>query len=139
VKCDKVINKVLERVNQENKVDIGALNHDIAYKQQQYDEIHAKLDNLIKTIEDNPDLTTILKETIHQYETQLNDITNQINQLKHQQNQEKPSYDTKQIAAILQRIFQNVESMDKAQLKSLYLTVIDRIDNRKDCNHRKQY
>ncbi|WP_246537832.1 zinc ribbon domain-containing protein, partial [Mammaliicoccus lentus] len=35
VKSDKVINQVLERVNQENKVDIGALNHDIAYKQQQ--------------------------------------------------------------------------------------------------------
>ena len=121
------------------QVDIGALNHDIAYKQQQYDEIHAKLDNLIKTIEDNPDLTSTLKPTIHQYETQLNDITNQINQLKQQQNQEKPSYDTKQIAALLQRIFQNIESMDKSQLKALYLTVIDRIDIRKDGNHKKQF
>ncbi|HDF4598084.1 MULTISPECIES: recombinase family protein [unclassified Mammaliicoccus] len=139
VRSDKVINQVLERVNQENKVDIGALNHDIAYKQQQYDEIHAKLDNLIKTIEDNPDLTTILKETIHKYKTQLTDITNQINQLKQQQNQEKPLYDTKQLSAILCRIFQNVESMDKSQLKALYLTVIDRIDIRKDENHKKQF
>ena len=60
-----------------------------------------------------------------------------MNQLKQQQNQEKPSYDTKQIAALLQQIFQNVESMDKAQLKALYLTVIDRIDIRKDGNHKK--
>ena len=97
VKSDKVINQVLERVNQENKVDIGALNHDIAYKQQQYDEV-GKLHNLVKTIEDNPDLTSALKATIHQYETQLNDITNQMNQLKRQQNQEKLSYDTKQIS-----------------------------------------
>nr|AOQ25916.1 CcrB recombinase [Mammaliicoccus sciuri] len=139
VKSDKVINQVLQRVNQENKVDIGALNHDIAYKQQQYDEVSGKLHNLVKTIEDNPDLTSALKATIHQYETQLNDITNQINQLKQQHNQEKPSYDTKQIAALLQRIFQNIESMDKAQLKALYLTVIDRIDIRKDGNHKKQF
>ncbi|MCE4952814.1 cassette chromosome recombinase CcrB [Staphylococcus hominis] len=139
VKSDKVIKQVVERVNQENQVDVAALNHDIAYKQQQFDEINTKLKNLVQTIEDNPDLTSALKPTIHQYETQLNDITNQINQLKHQQNQEKPFYDTKQIAALLQRIFQNIESMDKSQLKALYLTVIDRIDIRKDENHKKQF
>ncbi|MGY3751795.1 MULTISPECIES: cassette chromosome recombinase CcrB [Staphylococcus] len=139
VKSDKVLKQVVERVNQDSQIDIAALNHDIAYKQQQFDEINTKLKNLIQTIEDNPDLTSALKPTIHQYETQLNDITNQMNQLKHQQNQEKPSYDTKQIAALLQRIFQNIESMDKSQLKALYLTVIDRIDIRKDENHKKQF
>src|SRR5699024_5517183 len=128
VKSDKVIKQVVERVNQEHQIDTSALNHDIAYKQQQYDEVQIKLDNLIKTLEDNPDLTSVLKNTIHQYEKQLNDITTQINQLKQQQNEEKPSYDTKQIAALLQRIFQNIESMDKSQLKALYLTVIDRIE-----------
>lgn len=139
VKSDKVLKQVVERVNQENQVDVAALNHDIAYKQQQFDEINTKLKNLIQTIEGNPDLTSALKPTIYQYETQLNNITNQMNQLKQQQNQEKPSYDTKQIAALLQQIFQNVESMDKAQLKALYLTVIDRIDIRKDGNHKKQF
>ncbi|MEB5793726.1 cassette chromosome recombinase CcrB [Staphylococcus hominis] len=139
VKSDKVLKQVVERVNQENQVDVAALNHDIAYKQQQFDEINAKLKNLIQTIEDNPDLTSALKPTIHQYETQLNDITNQMNQLKQQQNQEKPSYDTKQISIILRRIFQNIESMDKSQLKALYLTVIDRIEIRKDGNHKKQF
>lgn len=139
VKSDKVLKQVVERVNQENQVDVAALNHDIAYKQQQFDEINTKLKNLIQTIEDNPDLTSALKPTIHQYETQLNDITNQMNQLKQQQNKEKPSYDTKQIAALLQQIFQNVESMDKTQLKALYLTVIDRIDIRKDGSHKKQF
>lgn len=139
VKSNKVLKQVVERVNQENQVDVAALNHDIAYKQQQFDEINTKLKNLIQTIEDNPDLASTLKPTIHQYETQLNDITNQMNQLKQQQNQEKPSYDTKQIALLLQRIFQNIESMDKSQLKALYLTVIDRIDIRKDGNHKKQF
>ncbi|MEQ6181725.1 cassette chromosome recombinase CcrB [Staphylococcus saprophyticus] len=139
VKSDKVLKQVVERVNQENHVDVAALNHDIAYKQQQFDEINTKLKNLVQTIEDNPDLTSAIKPTIHQYETQLNDITNQINQLKHQQNQEKPSYDTKQISIILRHIFQNIESMDKSQLKALYLTVIDRIDIRKDGNHKKQF
>lgn len=139
VKSDKVLKQVVERVNQDSQIDMAALNHDIAYKQQQFDEVNTKLKNLIQTIEDNPDLTSALKQTIHQYETQLNDITNQMNQLKHQQNQEKPSYDTKQIAALLQRIFQNIESMDKSQLKALYLTVIDRIDIRKDENHKKQF
>ncbi|PTH34751.1 recombinase RecB [Staphylococcus arlettae] len=139
VKSDKVLKQVVERVNQENQIDVAALNHDIAYKQQQFDEINTKLKNLIQTIEGNPDLTSALKPTIHQYETQLNDITNQINQLKQQQNQEKPSYDTKQISIILSHIFQNIESMDKSQLKALYLTVIDRIDIRKDGNHKKQF
>lgn len=69
VKSDKVIKKVVERVNQENRVDVAALNHDIAYKQQQFDEINTKLKNLVQTIEDNPDLTSALKPTIHQYET----------------------------------------------------------------------
>ena len=139
VKSDKVLKQVVERVNQENQVDVSALNHDMAYKQQQFDEIQAKLNNLVKTIEDNPDLMSVLKETIHQYETQLNEIANQINQLKRQQNKEKPSYDTKQITVILRRIFQNIETMDKAQLKALYLTVIDRINIRKDGNHKKQF
>ena len=139
VKSDKVLKQVVERVNQDSQIDMAALNHDIAYKQQKFDEVNIKLKNLIQTIEDNPDLTSALKPTIHQYETQLNDITNQMNQLKHQQNQEKPSYDAKQIAALLQRIFQNIESMDKSQLKALYLTVIDRIDIRKDENHKKQF
>lgn len=139
IKSDKVIKQVVERVNQENQVDVSALNHDMAYKQQQFDEIQAKLNNLVKTIEDNPDLTSVLKETIHQYETQLNEIANQINQMKRQQNQEKPSYDTKQISVLLRRIFQNIETMDKAQLKALYLTVIDHINIRKDGNHKKQF
>lgn len=139
VKSDKVLTQVVELVNQDSQIDMAALNHDIAYKQQQFDEINTKLKNLIQTLEDNPDLTSALKPTIHQYETKLNDITNQMNQLKQQQNQEKPSYDTKQIAALLQRIFQNIESMDKSQLKALYLTVIDRIDIRKDENHKKQF
>ena len=62
-----VHNIFVERVNQENHVDVAALNHDIAYKQQQFDEINTKLKNLIQTIEDNPDLTSALKPTIHQY------------------------------------------------------------------------
>ena len=51
VKSDKVLKQVVERVNQENQVDVAALNHDIAYKQQQFDEISTKLKNLIQTIE----------------------------------------------------------------------------------------
>ncbi|PNZ98411.1 recombinase RecB, partial [Staphylococcus carnosus] len=139
VKSDKVIKQVVERVNQEHQIDTSALNHDIAYKQQQYDEVQIKLDNLIKTLEDNPDLTSVLKNTIHQYEKQLNDITNQINQLKQQQSAPKTIYDANEIATILRHIFKNIETMDKAQLKALYLTVIDHIDIRKDEHHKKQF
>lgn len=80
VKSDKFIKQVVERVNQVNQIDTSALNHDIAYKPQQFEEVQIKLDNLIKTLEDNPDLTSVLKNTIHQYENQLNDITNQSTQ-----------------------------------------------------------
>ncbi|HCX8662776.1 TPA: ogr/Delta-like zinc finger family protein, partial [Staphylococcus aureus] len=139
VKSDKVIQRVVARVNQENKVDGVSLHHDITYKQQQYDEVQIKLNNLIKTIEDNPDLTSVIRPSIQKYEKQLNDITSQINQLKNQQNEDKPSYNAKQIGKILRHVFHNIEQMKKSQLKALYLAVIDRIDIRKDSNHKKQF
>lgn len=61
---DKVIQRVVTHVNQENQVDGAALHHDIAYKQQQYDEVQIKINNLIKTIEDNPDLTSVIRPSI---------------------------------------------------------------------------
>ncbi|MBC2998666.1 recombinase family protein, partial [Staphylococcus epidermidis] len=36
-------------------------------------------------------------------------------------------------------VFHNIEKMKKSQLKALYLAVIDRIDIRKDSNHKKQF
>ena len=139
VKSDKVIQRVVTRVNQENQVDGAALHHDIAYKQQQYDEVQIKLNNLIKTIEDNPDLTSVIRPSIQKYEKQLNDIMSQINQLKKQQNEDKSLFDAKQIGEILRHVFHNIEKMKKSQLKALYLAVIDRIDIRKDSNHKKQF
>lgn len=43
VKSDKVLKQVVERVNQDSQIDMAALNHDIAYKQQKFDEINIKL------------------------------------------------------------------------------------------------
>ncbi|RZI07619.1 recombinase family protein, partial [Staphylococcus aureus] len=60
VKSNKVIQRVVTNVNQKNQVDGAALHHDIAYKQQQYEEVQIKLNNLIKTSEDNPDLTSVI-------------------------------------------------------------------------------
>ncbi len=139
VKSDKVIQRVVARVNQENQVDCASLLHDIAYKQQQYDEVQIKLNNLIKTIEDNPDLTSVIRPSIQKYDKQLNDIMSLINQLKKQQNEDKPSYNAKKIGEILRHVFHNIEQMKKSQLKALYLAVIDRIDIRKDSNHKKQF
>lgn len=39
----------------------------------------------------------------------------------------------------LQTTFKDIEKLEKSQLKSLYLTVIDRIDIRKDEQHKKQF
>ncbi|HCX8683380.1 TPA: ogr/Delta-like zinc finger family protein, partial [Staphylococcus aureus] len=125
VKSDKVIQRVVTHVNQENQVDGAALHHDIAYKQQQYDEVQIKLNNLIKTIEDNPDLTSVIRPSIQKYEKQLNDITNQINQLKNQQNEDKPLFDAKEISKLLQHIFHDIKHIEKSRLKALYLSVID--------------
>lgn len=91
---------------------------------------------MIKTIEDNPDLTSVIKPSIQKYEKQLNDITNQINQLKNQQNKDKSLFDAKQISKLLQHIFQDIKHMKKSRLKALYLSVIDYIDIRKDDNHK---
>ena len=43
------------------------------------------------------------------------------------------------IDTILQTTFKDIEKLEKSQLKSLYLTVIDRIDIRKDEQHKKQF
>ena len=131
VKSDKVIQRVVTHVNQENQVDGAALHHDIAYKQQQYDEVQIKINNLIKTIEDNPDLTSVIRPSIQKYEKQLNDITNQINQLKNQQNEDKTLFDAKEISKLLQHIFHDIKHIEKSRLKALYLSVIDRIDIKK--------
>lgn len=139
VKSDKVIQRVVTHVNQENQVDGAALHHDIAYKQQQYDEVQIKINNLIKTIEDNPDLTSVIRPSIQKYEKQLNDITNQINQLKNQQNEDKTLFDAKEISKLLQHIFHDIKHIEKSRLKALYLSVIDRIDIKKDGNHKKQF
>ena len=131
VKSDKIIERVVARVNQENQVDCASLHHDIAYKQQQYDEVQIKLNNLIKTIEDNPDLTSVIRPSIQKYEKQLNDITYQINQLKNQQNEDKTLFDAKEISKLLQHIFHDIKHIEKSRLKALYLSVIDRIDIKK--------
>ena len=43
------------------------------------------------------------------------------------------------IANVLQAIFKDIDKLEKSQLKSLYLTIIDRIDIRKDEHHKKQF
>ena len=43
------------------------------------------------------------------------------------------------IANILQLIFKDIDKLEKSQLKSLYLTVIDHIEMRKHEHHKKQF
>lgn len=66
-------------------------------------------------------------------------MTSQINQLKQQQNVSTTIYNACKVANILHHIFKNIETMDKAQLKALYLTVINHIDIRKDDQNKKQF
>ena len=115
------------------------MNHDIAYKQSQCEEIKAKMRTLTKTIEDSPDLDSVLKPTILSYQDELNQINNQIHQLEQDKQAEAPQYDTDTIANVLQAIFKDIDKLEKSQLKSLYLTVIDRIDIRKNEHHKKQF
>ncbi len=56
---------------------------------------------------------------------------------KNQQNEDKSLFDAKQISKLLQHIFQDIKHMEKSRLKALYLSVIDRINIRKDGNHKK--
>ncbi len=138
-KNEEVIKQVVDKVNNDSKIDKASLNHDITYKQKQFEEINSNLNNLIKTIEDNPDLATILNETIQQYKKQQDDITMQINKLKLQQKEKAPIYNAEQIATLLRNIFKDVEKLEKHQLKELYLAIIDKIQIRKDQNHKKQF
>ena len=80
LKLSKVIkfSNKLSNVSIKKSIDMAALNHDIAYNNNNLMKLNTKLKNLIQTIENNPDLTSALKPTIHQYETQLNDITNKL-------------------------------------------------------------
>ncbi len=52
---------------------------------------------------------------------------------------DKSLFDAKQISKLLQHIFQDIQHMEKSRLKALYLSVIDRINIRKDGNHKKQF
>ena len=69
----------------------------------------------------------------------MNQINNQIHQLEQDKQAESPHYDADMIANVLQAIFKDIDKLEKSQLKSLYLTIIDRIDIRKDEHHRQFY
>lgn len=139
IKSKKVLKQLVEKVNERSQIDVSSLNHDIAYKQSQCEELKIKMHTLTKTIEDSPDLDSILKPTILNYQDELNQINNQIHQLEQDKQAEAPHYDADMIANILQTIFKDIDKLEKSQLKSLYLTVIDRIDIRKDEHHKKQF
>ena len=139
IKSKKVLKQLVEKVNEQSQIDKSSLNHDIAYKQSQCEELKAKMHTLTKTIEDSPDLDSVLKPTILSYQDELNQINNQIHQLEQDKQAEAPHYDADMIANILQTIFKDIDKLEKSQLKSLYLTVIDRIDIRRDEQHKKQF
>ncbi|QRL36981.1 recombinase family protein [Staphylococcus epidermidis] len=139
IKSKKVLKQLVEKVNERSQIDVSSLNHDIAYKQSQCEELKIKMHTLTKTIEDSPDLDSILKPTILNYQDELNQINNQIHQLEQDKQAGAPHYDADMIANILQIIFKDIDKLEKSQLKSLYLTVIDRIDIRKDEHHKKQF
>ena len=139
IKSKKVLKQLVEKVNEKSQIDVSSLNHDIAYKQSQCEEIKAKMHTLTKTIEDSPDLDSVLKPTILSYQDELNQINNQIYQLEQDKQAEAPHYDADMIANVLQAIFKDIDKLEKSQLKSLYLTIIDRIDIRKDEHHKKQF
>ena len=80
-----------------------------------------------------------MKPTILSYQDELNQINNQIHQLEQDKQAESPHYDADMIANVLQAIFKDIDKLEKSQLKSLYLTIIDRIDIRKDEHHKKQF
>ena len=139
IKSKKVLKQLVEKVNERSQIDVSSLNHDIAYKQLQCEEIKAKMHTLTKTIEDEPELDSVLKPTILNYQAELNQLKDQINQLEQDKQAEAPSYDADTIANILQTIFKDIDKLEKSQLKSLYLTVIDCIEIRKDEQHKKQF
>ena len=78
IKSKKVLKQLVEKVNERSQIDVSSLNHDIAYKQSQCEELKIKMHTLTKTIEDSPDLDSILKPTILNYQDELNQINNQI-------------------------------------------------------------
>lgn len=139
IKSKKLLKQLVEKVNERSQIDVSSLNHDIAYKQSQCEEIKAKMHTLTKTIEDSPDLDSVLKPTILNYQDKLNQINNQIHQLEQDKQAETPHYDADMIANVLRVIFKDIDKLEKSQLKSLYLTVIDRIDIRKHEHHKKQF
>lgn len=104
IKSKKVLKQLVEKVNEKSQIDVSSLNHDIAYKQSQYEEIKAKMHTLTKTIEDSPDLDSVLKPTILSYQDELNQINNQIHQLEQDKQAEAPHYDADMIANILQTV-----------------------------------
>lgn len=139
IKSKKILKQLVKKGNENSQIDVASLNHDIAYKQSQGEEIKAKMHTLTNTIEDEPELDSVLKPTILNYQAELNQLKDQINQLEQDKQAEAPHYDADTIANILQTIFKDIDKLEKSQLKSLYLTVIDRIDIRKDSNHKKQF
>ncbi|MCU7557961.1 recombinase family protein [Macrococcus capreoli] len=130
---DKVLQQVLDNVNKNLETKPTEMNQQITHKKQQLEEIQVKLNNLNIALSTSPDLIHTLKATIEEYMSTIEALKTTIAEMELHKDDEVKQLTIEEIKPLLHVLFKDMNRLDKKQLKSLYLSVIDSIHFKK-CN-----
>ncbi|OHR48309.1 hypothetical protein HMPREF2941_11260 [Staphylococcus sp. HMSC061F01] len=135
----ELIKKVVEAVNHKRTPNTDEINHEIANKQFQIDDLKSRYNNLIQVITTDTSLTESIKPTLLKYSEQINELNTSIKQLESNKNVNHPKIEADTVINIFHILFKNLENTKNSSLKAVYHLVIEHIYIKADSNNKKQF
>ncbi|HCD8612694.1 TPA: recombinase family protein, partial [Staphylococcus aureus] len=116
----ELIKKVVEAVNHKRTPNTDEINHEIANKQFQIDDLKSRYNNLIQVITTDTSLTESIKPTLLKYSEQINELNTSIKQLESNKNVNHPKIEADTVINIFHILFKNLENTKNSSLKAVY-------------------
>ncbi|WP_414055558.1 recombinase family protein [Macrococcus equi] len=137
---DKILEKVVEKANERLQEQPIQIDRNINIKKAELDELRTKLNNLKVAISTSPDLAPVLKDSINEYQNNITKIEHDIQLLTEKLKLNHiPTLSVDEVKVALEAIFKDIDRLEKHQLKTLYLSVIEEIHFRKHKEPGKKY
>ncbi|WP_145431279.1 hypothetical protein [Staphylococcus haemolyticus] len=130
---------MVEAVNHKRTPNTDEINHEIANKQFQIDDLKSRYNNLIQVITTDTSLTESIKPTLLKYSEQINELNTSIKQLESNKNVNHPKIEADTVINIFHILFKNLENTKNSSLKAVYHLVIEHIYIKADSNNKKQF
>lgn len=140
INSDVILKKVVEKANEKLMEKPMVQNRNLEIKRLEKEDLEMKIKNLTAALSTSPDLEPVLKDSINDYQNKMNQKQLEIDLLvKEQKNHKIHTITVQDVKSALQLIFDNIDQLEKHQLKALYLSVIDEIHFRKTKEEGKKY